>query len=166
MVSEQLVSGCSRREAKLEAKSNKSTGSAHTTQEEGYSICPGQGKADGCSDRLLTANHPYANNEVWGLECTKEDQLRNSATSMQVHTGSPVRTATYQTGETRSWITSSVIGKHWQPPAELKWGSWTNGQRVWVELLGEAGRSNYSLLDPSEHWQVSCLQLQHETILL
>lgn len=52
MASEQLVSGYSRREAKLEAKSNKSTGSAHTTQEEGYSICPGQGKAGGCSDRL------------------------------------------------------------------------------------------------------------------
>lgn len=42
----------SRKEAKLEANGNKSTGSAHTIQEEGYSVCPEQGKAGGCSDRL------------------------------------------------------------------------------------------------------------------
>lgn len=37
---------------KLEDKGDKSTGSAYTIQEVGCSICPGQGKAGGGSDRL------------------------------------------------------------------------------------------------------------------
>lgn len=45
-------SGYSRREVKLEDKGDKSTGSAYTIQEVGCSICPGQGKAGGGSDRL------------------------------------------------------------------------------------------------------------------
>lgn len=106
-------SGYSRREVKLEDKGDKSTGSAYTIQEVGCSICPGQGKAGGGSDRLcwlpiiLTQS-----NQIWDLGCTEEDQSRNNATSMQVYARSPVRTATYQTGETRSWVTSMKYLQH------------------------------------------------------